>query len=131
MIVWWRSRATWLMPGALALLVSSLGIAINLATSVGSSWVSWLVVGLLSFGIAAGTASSERQRVQRQRERERTGTVAASSAGDSSALLVSGLVMRHTQTAAPDGSITTVREYFSEELALQSLREDSLDESTR
>jgi hypothetical protein len=43
---------------------------------------------------------------------------------------VYGLVMRRTiQTANADGSVTTaVIEYFSEELALQSLREDSLDQ---
>lgn len=38
-----------------------------------------------------------------------------------------GLVMRRTHSAFADGSVTTVIEIYSEDLALKSLEDDSLD----
>jgi len=56
------------------------------------------------------------------------GTVVASASETGEASRTYGLVMRHTRT---DGAVTTVTDFFSENLALQSLRDDSLDESKR
>lgn len=122
----WKSRSAWL-PGAVALLVAALGVAISFATDMKSNWIAWVVVGLLSVGVAITTAIAERR--GGRDGRASAGTVVASASAGGNASRVYGLVMRSTHTANPDGSVTTVVDYFSEDLALQSLRENSLDES--
>jgi hypothetical protein len=95
---------------------------------------------LLSAGAVASTAvvvwdvRSKRAKQTRQggiSARQVGGTVVASASETGEASRTYGLVMRHTRTANRDGSVTTVTDIFSEKLALQSLRDDSLDESKR
>ena len=117
------------MPAALTLLVSALGVAVNFATDLRSSVIAWVVVVFLALIVAATTAIVERRGTRRDPS---SGTIVAraSPAGDASRIY--GLVMRRSiQTTNLDGTVTTaVIDYFSEELALQSLREDSVEQGT-
>lgn len=116
------------MPSVVALLTAILGIAINFATDLKTDWVAWLVVVVLIVAVTAATVIAE------QRRRESTlpqGTVLTSASAADRTSITSGLVLRRSQTTAADGSVTTVIDYFSEELALQSLREASNDTDRR
>jgi hypothetical protein len=122
-----RAQSAWFLPTMVAILVSALGVAINFATDLKSSVVAWLAVVALTSCIAAATVVAERRGKGAESNH---GTVLASASDHTSASSVYGLVMRRTVTANVDGSSKTVIDYFSEEVALQSLREDSLDDST-
>ena len=119
------ARRGWLLPGGVALLASGLGVVTNLATDLRSSWWAWGAVIVLTVGLTGGTVLLERRD---RKEQKSPGSVMAntSTAGHTSESL--GLQMRRVRTSNPDGSITVVTEIFSEELARQSLRDNSIDE---
>jgi len=124
-MTWWRERSEWLLPTVTTLLVAALGVITNVATDLHSNWIAWLVVVLLVVAVAAATAASERKR----RKPEGGGTVVDDVSGDNHASRVYGLQMRRVRTINPNGSIRIETEFFSEELARQSLGDDLLDES--
>lgn len=118
----WQKRSAWLLPAGVTLLVAILGVATNLATDLGSNWIAWAAVGVLSVVIAVVTAVSERRR---QATLGAGGSVTAETSDAGHASSSHGLHVRHVRTASPDGLITDVTEIYNEELARESLRDDS------
>jgi hypothetical protein len=121
-----EGRSGWVLPTVTVLVVSALGVATNLATDLKSSWIAWLVVVLLTVFFAVVTVIGER-RVSAKRQQG--GSVEASTSKSSQASRIYGLQMRHTRIIRSDGTTEIVKEYFNEELARQSLGDDSPDES--
>jgi hypothetical protein len=119
---WWRERSPWLLPALVTVLVAALGVATAIATTV-TSWVAWTAVGGLTLAIAAATAVSERRRASSPQ----ACTAIHTASPGSTVSQTYGLVLRREETiTTADGSRTMVTEYFSEELAVRSLREDSV-----
>jgi hypothetical protein len=56
---WWRERPPWLLPAFLSISVAALAVATNLATDLKTSWIAWLVWGMLVIAVAAVTAIVE------------------------------------------------------------------------
>jgi hypothetical protein len=115
-----RSRP-WLLPTLNVFLTAVLGVAINLATDLKTSWLAWGVVLTLAIAIGLATAQIER----RSRPPSHSGGTrvkVTSESGDTTT--TSGLVMKTTELKGPDGSTRKTVEFFSEELAVQVFRED-------
>jgi len=106
-------------------LVAILGIATNLATDLKSNRIAWGAVVVLTVAIAVVTALSEKRRRSNSGP---GGSVTAETSEAGHASSSEGLHMRRVRTANPDGSITVVTEIYSEELARESLRSDSIDD---
>jgi hypothetical protein len=119
---WWQERSPWLLPALTTVLVAALGVATAIATTA-TSWVAWSTVGGLTAAIATATAVSERRRAS---SRPEGGTAIQTASPENTVSETYGLVLRRQETIkTADDSRTIVTEYFSEELALRSLRDDA------
>lgn len=98
-------------------------MAVNFATNPKHSLLAWLLVILLSAAIAALTGIGERRR-----HVTATGQITTSTPDLVSAPVNSELVMRRTEHISPSGRKTITTDFYSMEIAMQSLGDDSFDE---
>lgn len=111
-------RSVWLLPVIVTLLVAGLGVAINLATELRSSWIAWVAVSALSVAIALITGALERGRAQEDDPLEAMTSVASQLGLTSNSW---GLKLRRVKT---DGKVVILTEIYSDELARESLQKD-------
>jgi hypothetical protein len=123
----WHERAPWLLPVIGSVLTGVLGVLINLATDLKTSWIAWAVVALLIVCVAWVTARSQTLRP--------AGPVAQSTSVTEETVekehvsRLEGIQMRRVKTVKKtDGEYTVVTEIFTKELALLSLREESIED---
>lgn len=120
----WQQRSPWILPTVLAGLTAALAIAVNYATAPHAGWIRWTAVGLLILGTLAVTGVLERRRAVSHAPGGRVITSAVANSTSSDSLNV---VLRQTVTrTTAEGTETEAFDFFSERLALQSLREDSV-----
>jgi prepilin signal peptidase PulO-like enzyme (type II secretory pathway) len=112
-------RSVWLLPAIVTLLVAGLGVAVNLATALKSSWIAWAVVVALSVTIALITGTLEWRKTQEPDPLSAMTSLASELGLTSNSW---GLKLRKVET---DGKLMTVTEIYTDELARQSLRDDS------
>ena len=104
----WRERHTWLAPTLVAFLSAGLGIAVNYATGSASSWIWWVVVGVLVLAVTSITAVTERRKASHSAAARAIFTT--SPTGESSEVI--GVVMRESETiTTPDGTKTIVESF--------------------
>jgi hypothetical protein len=108
-------------------LTASLGIAINLATDLKHNMVAWGCVFALTVAIALVTAVGERNRLAPKASPSSTTTSTPEAV---SAPVASELVMRRTEHISPSGRKTITTDFYSKEIAMQSLGDDSFDEGS-
>jgi hypothetical protein len=114
-----RLRVKWILPVTNVFLAAALGIAINFATDLKTSWIAWSVVGVISVSSGLATAI-----VTGHRALAGSGIVITTASQGSSSSHVAGLVMRTTETTLPDGSNTRIVEFYSDQVAMRAFREN-------
>jgi hypothetical protein len=114
-----RPRVERILPVINVFLAAALGIAINFATDLKTSWIAWSVVGVISVTIGLATVI-----VTGRRGLAGSGTVITTASQGSSSSHVAGLVMRTTETTSPDGSNTRIVEFYSDQVAMRAFREN-------
>jgi hypothetical protein len=102
------------------LLTALLGVAINFATDLQTSWIAWVAVAAIA--LAGGVVAVLLGR--RAADLPRTGgSTITSSTPQGTSSGAYGLVIRETERTNPDGSKTKTVDYFSEEVAIQVFRQ--------
>ena len=122
----WHERNPWLLPVVGSVFTGVLGIAINLATDLKSSWIAWAVVLLLIICVAWITGRSAMRGPPQETVPP---SVTEETVEQEHVSRLEGIQMRRVKTVKrPDGEYTVVTEIFSKELALQSLRDESVED---
>lgn len=116
-----RRTRPWAFPIVNLVGTIALGVAINFATDLKTSWVAWIAVAALGLTIAGVTAVLAGDGPVRDSTR---GIATEHNSKTSRSSTTTGLVMRTTEAQSPDGSSRTVVEFFSEEVAIQVFREN-------
>lgn len=123
----WKKRPEWVLPVLVAGLTAGLGVAINLATDLKRNLIAWGCVFVLTIAIALVTAAGERNRLTAKASPSSTTTSTPEAV---SAPVTGELVMRRTEHISPSGRKTITTDFYSKEIAMQSLGDDSIDEGS-
>src|ERR1700743_1049330 len=111
----WHERNPWLLPVVGSVFTGVLGIAINLATDLKSSWIAWAVVLLLIICVAWITGRSA---IRGPTQETVPPSVTEETVEQEHVSRLEGIQMRRVKTVKrPDGEYTVVTEIFSKELA--------------